>query len=151
MLKKSTPTTKKKTPPTYSSDEPSSAITAEKQEYKAQPNNIASLYESLQQTKKEYTQKRIIPTELKLSFQPGRAEISGSTLQWLKTFSEATFREDTYLQVRLDISAPNELQKRRLNLLYTIFMNNGVDFSKIDTVFSQAEPDAFIIRMMRKK
>ena len=146
-------TSQKKVPPTYNSELVSlnSNINQNQDAPQVHSDNLASLYESLQQIKKEHTQRKIIPSELKLSFQPGRAEISGSTLQWLKIFSEASFRDDTFLQVRLDASASTELQKRRLNLLYTIFMNNGVDFNKIDTVFSYSEADAFIIRTIRRK
>ncbi len=142
----------KKAAPAYTSEPIKMSSTSDSSKItQAEPSDLASFYASLQQTKKEHTQRRILPSELKLSFQPGRAEISGSTLQWLKMFSEATFGENTYLQVRLDSSASDELQKRRLNLLYTIFMNNGVDFNKVDTVFSRAEPNAFIIRIMRYK
>ena len=142
----------KKAPPAYSSEPVTPSTTHDsKKVTQKEPADLASFYETLQQTKKEHIQRKILPSELKLSFQPGRAEISGSTLQWLKIFSEASFDENTYLQVRLDASASSELQKRRLNLLYTIFMNNGVDFNKIDTVFSQTEPNAFIIRTMRYK
>lgn len=149
---KPSPLSQKKAPPAYSSEQINTSVNSDKKVVtNSEPADLASFYESLQQTKKEHTQRKILPSELKLSFQPGRAEISGSTLQWLKIFSEATFNENTYLQVRLDASASNELQKRRLNLLYTIFMNNGVDFNKIDTVFSKTEPNAFIIRTMRYK
>ena len=64
---------------------------------------------------------------------------------------EKAKEEKTYLQIRLDATAPIELQRKRLNLLYTIFMNNGVDFSKVDTVFSLTEPNAFIIRTLQLK
>lgn len=111
--------------------------------------DLVNFYESLQETKRTHTQRKIIPSELKLSFQPERAEISGTTLHWLKVFSEAVTNNDNRLQVRLDVSASTELQKKRLNLLYTIFMNNGVNFKKIDTVFSQTEPNTFIIRTIK--
>ena len=89
-----------------------------------------------------------MPSELKLSFRPDRAEISGQTLRWIKVFSEKTKDSNTFLQVNIDASAPIELQKRRLNLLYSIFMNNGVDLDKIDTTFSLTEPNTFIIRIL---
>lgn len=149
---KSEPENKSATPaprpaPSYSSqgELPPKAATSDA------THDLISFYETLQETKNEYAQKRILPSELKLSFQPGRAEISGQTLNWLKTFSEATKDGSVYLQVRLDASASTELQRKRLNLLYTIFMNNGVDFNKIDTVFSSTEPNAFIIRTLKVK
>lgn len=112
--------------------------------------DLADFYETLQETKEQYT-KKIVPSELKMSFRPERAEISGSTLQWLKMFSEATEDPDTYLEVRLDASASTELQKKRLSLLYSIFANNGVDFTKVNTIFSSTEPNAFIIKVIRLK
>ena len=112
---------------------------------------LVSFYETLQETKEEQSRHKILPSELKLSFQDGRAEISGQTLRWLKAFSEKAKEGSTYLQVRLDATAPIGLQRKRLSLLYTIFMNNGVDFKKIDTVFSLTEPNAFVIRTLQLK
>jgi len=111
--------------------------------------DLASFYESMQTTKKEHHQRKIIPSELRLFFRPGKAEISGSTLRWLKSFSDAAQADDTFLQINLDATASTELQKKRLNLLYTILMNNGVDFRKVDTNFSLSEPNAFVIRTIK--
>ncbi len=110
---------------------------------------LVSFYETIQETQKEQALNKIIPSELKLSFQPDRAEISGQTLRWLRAFSEKAKEKRYYLQVRLDATASIELQRKRLNLLYTIFMNNGVDFKKVDTVFSLTEPNTFIIRTIK--
>ena len=111
--------------------------------------NIGDFYEALQNTKKDYIKNNIVPTELKLSFNKGRAEISGQTLRWLKAFSEKSLKDNYQLQVRLDGSAPAELQKKRLNLLYTIFTNHGVNIDNVDTAFSNVEPNTFIIRTIR--
>ena len=139
---------KKKSAPTY---ETKTQPVAVKNINKTKQEELVDFYSSLQETRNEYAQRKIVPSELKLSFQPGRAEISGTTLTWLKAFSEATTHDDIRLQVRLDASVTPELQKKRLNLLYTIFMNNGVDFKKVDTVFSTTEPNALIIRTIRIK
>ena len=136
-----------KSTPSYSSQ----GKTPQPQTRPSSNNEFVNFYKTLQETSAAHKNNAIIPSELKLSFQPERAEISGQTLRWLKAFSEAAQNEDTYLQVRLDASASTELQKKRLNLLYTIFMNNGVDFKKIDTVFSLTEPNAFIIRTLKLK
>ena len=108
--------------------------------------SIADFYEALQKTKNNTKRKSITPTELKLSFNNDRAEISGKTLNWLKTFSEVTIKENKILQIKLDSSTPIELQKKRLNLLYTIFTNNGVDINRISTSFTPIEENTFIIR-----
>lgn len=144
----SSPTQKKRIAPTYGH---SGNTFSQQKPNTPEPSNedLADFYQTLQETKAEHT-KKIIPTELKMSFRPGRAEISGSTLHWLKTFSEAVEEPNTYLEVRLDTSTSTELQKKRLSLLYGIFTNNGVNFAKINTIFSLTEPNAFIIKVIRQ-
>ena len=143
------PITKKKKPaPTYGTNTTNDRT---ENNTKTKQEELADFYSSLQETRNEYSRRKIVPSELKLSFQPDRAEISGTTLTWLKAFSEATTSDDIRLQIKLDATTAPELQKRRLNLLYTIFMNNGVDFQKVDTVFSTIEPNALIIRTIRIK
>ncbi len=110
---------------------------------------LVSFYETLQETREEQSRQKVVPSELKLSFQDGRAEISGQTLRWLKAFSEKAKEDTMYLQIRLDATAPIDLQRKRLGLLYTIFMNNGVDLKKIDTVFSLTELNTFVIRTLQ--
>ena len=110
--------------------------------------NFVNFYQTLQDTTQEFEKDKITPSELKLSFRPDRAEISGQTLRWIKAFSEKAKDSNTFLQVRIDANAPIELQKKRLNLLYSIFMNNGVDLDKIDTIFSLTEQNTFIIRIL---
>lgn len=139
---------KTNTPPSYSSQ---GTFKPASKSLPTNNNEFVNFYKTLQETSAAQHNNSIIPSELKLSFQPERAEISGQTLRWLKAFSEATQNENTYLQIRLDATASTELQRKRLNLLYTIFMNNGVDLKKIDTVFSLTEPNAFIIRTLKMK
>ena len=92
----------------------------------------------------------IAPSELKLSFQPNRAEISGQTLEWLKAFSDNSVKnEDVFVEIRIDGSGSYELQQKRLNLLYSILINNGVDYNKINIIFTDREPNSFIIRNVR--
>ena len=38
---------------------------------------------------------------------------------------------------------------RYLNLLYSILVNNGVDYNKINIIFTDREPNSFIIRNVR--
>ena len=84
----------------------------------------------------------ISPTELKLSFQANRAEISGQTLEWIKAFSENVVNyDDVAIEIRLDRSASYELQQKRLKLLYKILANNGVEYRKINIIFTDREPN----------
>lgn len=91
----------------------------------------------------------IAPREIRMSFQANRAEISGQTLKWVQAFASKAAQEDnTYLEVRIDGSRPDFLQQRRLNLLYNILTNKGVEYSKISVVYTTREPNSFILRMI---
>lgn len=92
----------------------------------------------------------ITPSELKLSFQPNRAEISGQTLEWLHAFSDNSVKyDDVFIEIRIDKTAPYVLQEKRLKLLYKILASNGVDYHKINIIFTDREPNSFIIRNVR--
>ena len=94
--------------------------------------------------------KNVTPTELKLSFQPNRAEISGQTLDWIKAFADNAVKyENVVVEIRIAKSAPYELQQKRLRLLYRILANNGVEYSKVNMLFTDREPNSFIIRNVR--
>ncbi len=99
--------------------------------------------------KSEYSGK-ILPTEIRLAFQPNRAEISGVTLKWLQAFANKINEDkNAGLEIRIDGSSSYELQQKRLNLLNNILASNGVDFSKVNTIFTTREPNSFIIRTVR--
>ena len=140
---------KSQRPPLYNSPDNTSSSLTPNESNNSSNDAFVNFYETMQQAEQEQANNKIIPSELKLSFQPERAEISGQTLRWLKAFSEKSQEPSTFLQVRLDATAPIDLQRKRLSLLYSIFMNNGVDFKKVDTVFSLTEPDTFIIRIIK--
>lgn len=89
----------------------------------------------------------IMPTEIRLSFQPNRAEISGQTLRWVQAFaSKAAETPNMSLEIRIDGTSSMNLQQKRLNLLHNILTNKGVEYSKINTVFTTREPNSFILR-----
>ena len=92
----------------------------------------------------------IMPAELRLSFQPNRAEISGQTLKWIYAFADnARDNNDVYIEVRIDGTSSYVLQQKRLNLLSSIFSSRGVDWRKINPIFTSREPNSFIIRNIR--
>ncbi len=91
----------------------------------------------------------IMPREIRMSFQANKAEISGQTLRWVQAFAtKAAQDSNTYLEVRIDASRPTVLQQRRLNLLYNILTNKGVEYSKINVVYTTREPNSFILKMV---
>ena len=107
----------------------------------------SSIFQRLLGSKDE---QNIVPTELKLSFQPNRAEISGQTLDWLHAFADnAVSDENIVVEIRVDRSASHEVQQRRLKLLYKILADNGVEPQKVNIMFTDREPNSFIIRNVR--
>ncbi len=89
----------------------------------------------------------IMPTEIRLSFQPNRAEISGQTLRWVQAFAaKAAEAPNINLEIRIDGTSSMALQQKRLNLLHNILTHKGVEYSKINTVFTSREPNSFILR-----
>ncbi len=93
---------------------------------------------------------KILPAEMRLAFQPNRAEISGTTLKWLQAFANKVKSDrSVILEVRIDGTSSYALQQKRLNLLHNILTNKGVDYHKINTVFTTREPNSFIIRTVK--
>lgn len=93
---------------------------------------------------------KILPAEMKLAFQPGRAEISGQTLRWIQAFANKAAEDpNVFLEIRIDKNSSYALQQRRLDLLHTILSSRGMDSSKVNTVFTSREPNSFIIRTLR--
>ena len=94
---------------------------------------------------------KIMPTEMRLSYQPNRAEISGQTLRWIQAFAgKAADDPAMSIEIRIDGTSGMELQQKRLNLLHNILTNKGVEYSKINTVFTNREPNSFIIRTITR-
>ena len=99
---------------------------------------------------KDKTSSKILPAEMRLSFQPGRAEISGQTLRWIQAFANKAAEDDNIvLEIRIDKNSSYALQQRRLDLLHTILNNKGIGEGKVNTVFTSREPNSFIIRTLR--
>ena len=95
-------------------------------------------------------EKNIAPSELKITFQPNKAEISGQTLEWLRAFADNTVKNDTVVvEIRASQSAPQAIQQKRLKLFYKLLADRGVDYHKINIIFTNREPNSFIIRNVR--
>ncbi len=95
-------------------------------------------------------EKNIAPSELKITFQPNRAEISGQTLEWLRAFADNTLEnENVVVEIRVSQSTPAAIRYKRLKLLYKVLADNGVEPMKVNTIFTNREPNSFIIRNVR--
>ncbi len=95
---------------------------------------------------------KILPTEMRLTFQANRAAISGKTLKWVQAFGEkAKNSEDIIIEIRIDGATSYTLQQKRLNLLYNILTNLGLDYNKIKTVFTVRDANSFILRTVKMR
>lgn len=133
-----------------SKDMENSGESAEESSSEESADGKTSAFDRLLGLGKKAQKSNITPSELKLAFQPNRAEISGQTLDWLHAFSaNAMAYEDVFIEIRINAAVSQELQQKRLKLLYSILLNNGVDFNKINIIFTDREPNSFIIRNVR--
>lgn len=98
----------------------------------------------------QQTDKDIVPSELKITFQPNKAAISGQTLEWLRAFADNTIENDNVVvEIRVSQAAPVNIQQKRLNLLYKVLADKGVEYQKINIIFTNREPNSFIIRNVK--
>ncbi len=112
--------------------------------------NLKAKSSKLLKNEDEEIHPQILPTEIRLSFQPNRAEISGQTLRWIQAFAKkAVDEEDVGLEIRIDGSKSFALQQKRLNMLYNILTANGVEYQKINTAFVDREPNSFVVRTVK--
>lgn len=117
----------------------------------AEKKSILSEVRQKFQKKKSSRVGKIMPTEMRLSFQPNRAEISGQTLRWIQAFAAKAAEDNNMaIEIRIDGTSAMDLQQKRLNLLHNILTNKGVEYSKINTVFTQREPNSFIIKTITR-
>ncbi len=124
-----------------------SADTKVKQAEKKKTPEKEGILSKLHKTARKSSAGKIMPTEMRLSFQPNRAEISGQTLRWIQAFAaKAAEDKSMSIEIRIDGTSAMDLQQKRLNLLHNILTNKGVEYSKINTVFTQREPNSFIIK-----
>lgn len=130
-----------------SDDTQISEDTAVAEEEDSTPQKRRGLFSAFTEKK---SSAKILPAEMRLSFQPGRAEISGTTLRWIQAFANKVIEDPSVvLEIRIDQTSSFELQQKRLNLLHNILTNKGVDYGRISTVFTSREPNSFIIRTLR--
>ena len=124
-----------------SSDKNESSATADQK-------SGSSIFQKLLGPQEE--EKNIAPSELKITFQPNKAEISGQTLEWLRAFADNTLHNDSVVvEIRVSHDAQRAIQQKRIKLLYKLLEDKGVDYNKINIIFTNREPNSFIIRNVR--
>ena len=91
---------------------------------------------------------RTIPNEIKINFQPGRAELSAQALKWVKVFSASMKnRAQNAIEIRMGMQQL-ELQARRFALLKAALLNNGVSPRQIRFTLTNRDNDSVVLRVI---
>ncbi|MBP5160920.1 MAG: hypothetical protein ILP11_02590 [Alphaproteobacteria bacterium] len=91
---------------------------------------------------------RTIPNEIKINFQPGRADLSAQALKWIRVFSAAMkHKAQNAIEIRLGMQQL-ELQARRFALLKAALLNNGVSPRQIRFTLTNRDNDSVILRVI---
>ncbi|MGD9638799.1 MAG: hypothetical protein AB7U85_07045 [Alphaproteobacteria bacterium] len=98
----------------------------------------------------EEANQKVIPSELRLFFDPGKSEMSGNTLVWLDKFAEkAAIDRSQLIEVRMAIDYTGNLQARRFALLQSTFVAKGVKANQVVPIFSSRPSDSIVLRMTK--
>ena len=91
---------------------------------------------------------RTIPNEIKINFQPGRAELSAQALKWVHVFSYSMkHRPQNAIEIRMGMQQL-ELQARRFALLKAALLSNGVSPRQIRFTLTNRDNDSVVLRVI---
>lgn len=102
--------------------------------------------EPVYHTASDETVLKSIPTELKISFMPGNADLSSQSLKWIKAFAYHPKKAvNNIVEIRL---SPNnlELQSRRFALVKGALESSGLNSRQIRFVLTDRNPDTIVLR-----
>lgn len=97
-------------------------------------------------TESDETVLKSIPTELKISFMPGNADLSSQSLKWIRAFAYHPKKAvNNIVEIRL---SPNnlELQSRRFALIKGALESSGLNPRQIQFVLTDRNPDTIVLR-----
>ena len=91
---------------------------------------------------------RTIPNEIKINFQPGRADLSAQALKWVRVFSASMkHKAQNAIEIRMGMQQL-ELQARRFALLKAALLNNGVSPRQIRFTLTNRDNDSVVLRVI---
>jgi uncharacterized membrane-anchored protein YhcB (DUF1043 family) len=97
-------------------------------------------------TESDETVLKSIPTELKISFMPGNADLSSQSLKWIRAFAYHPKKAvNNIVEIRL---SPNnlELQSRRFALIKGALESSGLNPRQVQFVLTDRNPDTIVLR-----
>ncbi len=101
---------------------------------------------ALKRYSKQRQETASMPSEIKLTFPKGSADVSAATVKWLKAFS-AKAAKDSRMIVEIKMSNIGlDMQARRFAIIRNILTSNGVPTDRINPVLTSRNPDTVILK-----
>lgn len=89
----------------------------------------------------------ILPTELRLTFKPGSAEISTQSVKWIKAFGQRA-KKDIQSAVEVRMSARDQdIQEKRFALIRSALIGAGMEDEQIVPVLTDRTPHTIVLRL----
>lgn len=122
---------------------------AEILEEEPEKTTVSSAEKILQKGKNAY---KLLPNEIKISFRPDNAEISGQTLKWIRAFASQIVQDpQKYVEMRVSAYGLAGIQSRRVLLLKGTLLGSGLNPSQIRIVSTPRDSDSIVLRIMEKE
>ncbi len=89
----------------------------------------------------------ILPTELRLTFKPGSAEISTQSVKWIKAFGQRA-KKDIQSAVEVRMSAKDQdIQEKRFALIRSALVGAGMEDEQVVPVLTDRTPHTIVLRL----
>jgi hypothetical protein len=118
-------------------------------EEEPEKKTVSAVEKILQKGKDAY---KLLPNEIKISFRPDNADISGQTLKWIRAFASQIVQDPTkYVEMRVSAYGLAGIQSRRVLLLKGTLLGSGLNPSQIRIVSTPRDSDSIVLRIMEKE
>ena len=87
-----------------------------------------------------------LPSEIRLTFKPGNAEISAQSVKWVKGFGNRAKKDiQRGIEIRMSHHTP-ELQEKRFALIRSILLGTGMEPTQLFPVMTDRTPHTIVLR-----
>ncbi|MDD4520218.1 MAG: hypothetical protein PHI50_05015 [Alphaproteobacteria bacterium] len=95
---------------------------------------------------------RVLPSEVRITFDTGNADISGQTLKWIRAFaSQVKGDRKKYVEIRMGQSTPRDIGMRRGALLRGALLGAGLVSKQIEFKFTNRDINSVVLRVLEKE
>lgn len=89
----------------------------------------------------------ILPTELRLTFKPGSAEISTQSVKWIKAFGQRAKKDiQSAVEVRMS-DRDQDIQEKRFALIRSALIGAGMEDEQVVPVLTDRTPHTIVLRL----